>query len=270
MKSITITALLTSSMMGAALFIGGCQSSAAGNMAASAPSTPVAAQMTAQAVTLDLKAGQVLQMALPKARSGEAAKAARQDYYANALTLAEQFGDERMGTLAVTETVVGSPKPAALIFYAFPDEAARDGFENHPDWAGYKAQRPDGWEELMIFSTTIDADMRLSFDPAKHYTIAIAWTNPDNPDDYARYLKGVEADFDRVGARFMHEFKDIGFETHQDVNAVAPTQMTLVEWDTREGLMGLLRGEVYKANADSFARGVKDIQLYRLAVPKSS
>ncbi|MGJ8559022.1 MAG: hypothetical protein ACSHX3_02175 [Litorimonas sp.] len=270
MKSITITALLTSSLLGSAVMMTACQSSAT----ASAPSqsakmTPVA-KTTAQPVTLDLKAGQVLQLAMPKARAGNAAKAARQAYYADAITLAEQFGDERLGGLSVTETVVGKAKPSALVFYAFPDEASRDRFEAHPDWPGYKAQRPDGWDALMIYSTTITEDLTLQFNPDKHYTLAVAWTNPENPDDYATYLDGVETDFDRVGARFMHEFKDIGYETNNDPNVTAPTQLTLVEWDTREGLMSLLGGEAYKANADYFQRGVAEFQFYRLEVPKSS
>jgi len=266
MKSITITTLLTSGLLAAGLVLTGCQSSAAEMTPASAP----VVQAAAQPVTLDLKAGQVLQMAMPKARAGDAAKAARQAYYTTALPLAEEFGDERIGVLAVNETVVGTPKPSALIFYAFPDEASRDGFESHPDWPTYKAQRPDGWDELMIFSTTMTDDTVLQFNPDKHYTLAIAWTNPENPNDYARYLDGVETDFDRVGARFMHEFKDIVFETHQNPNAKAPTQLTLVEWDTREGLMALLGGDVYKANSGYFSRGVADIQLYRLNVPKPS
>lgn len=266
MKSITITALLTSCIMGTAMFMTGCQSTVAAKTSAqSLPSTPIV-----QSVTLDLKTGQVLQMAMPKPRSGDAAKAARLTYYDTALPLAEQFGDERLGMLRVTESIVGTPKPAAVIFYAFPDEASRNGFESHPDWAGYKAQRPVGWEELRVFSTTMTEDTALTFDPDKHYTLAIAWTNPEYPDDYARYLAGVETDFARVGARFMHEFKAISLETNADAPAQAPNQMTLVEWDTRDGLMSLLGGEVYKANASPFQRGVADIELYRLEVPKSS
>jgi uncharacterized protein (DUF1330 family) len=270
MKSITITTLLTSSLIGAALVLAGCESAATGSAQSQSAQAVPTVKTIAQPVTLDLKAGQVLQMALPKPRSGEAAKAARQAYYADAITLAEQFGDERLGTLSVTETVVGKTKPSALVFYAFPDEASRNSFEAHPDWPGYKAQRPDGWDELMIYSTTIGENLALQFNPDKHYTLAVAWTNPKHADDYGRYLKGVEADFDRVGARFMHEFKDIGYETHQDPNAEAPAQLTLVEWNTREGLMSLLGGDAYKANAEYFQRSVADFQFYRLEVPKPS
>lgn len=266
MKSITITALLTSCILGTTMFMTGCQSTVAAKTSSqSLQSTPII-----QSVSLDLKAGQVLQMAMPKPRSGDAAKAARQTYYTTALPLAAQFGDERLGMLRVTESVVGTPKPAAVIFYAFPDEASRDGFESHPDWAAYKAQRPVGWEELRVFSTTMIEDTALTFNPDKHYTLAIAWTNPEYPGDYARYLEGVETDFARVGARFMHEFKGLSLETNADAPANAPDQMTIVEWDTKDGLMSLLGGEAYKANASHFRRGVADIQLYRLAVPKSS
>lgn len=270
MKSITFTALITSCVIGTAALATGCQSHADPVTASSATGATATAMTpaTAQAVTLDLTAGQVLQMAMPKPKSGDAAKAARQAYYQTALPLAEDFGDERLGMLQVTDTVVGTPKPSGLIFYAFPDEASRDGFEAHPDWPQYKAQRPQGWDELMVYSTTMREDLTLKFDPNKHYTLAIAWTNPESPDDYARYLEGVETDFDRVGARFMYEFKDIGLETHQDATATGPTQMTLVEWDTHDGLMSLLRGDAYKANAENFSRGVTDIQLYRLGVPK--
>lgn len=263
MKSMTISTWLTSSIMGATLLITGCQSMAAGKISSDvAQSTPMT-----QSVTLDLKAGQVLQFAMPQPRSGDAAAIARQAYFRDAISLAASFGDEQLGMLQVTDTIYGEEKPTALIFYAFPDWASRREFEAHPDWPGYKAQRPDGWDALMIYSYTVSEDLKLEFNPEKHYTMLIAWTNPDGANDYAAYLEGIETDFERVGARFMHQFKGLGYETNNDPNANAPNQLTLVEWDTYEGLQNMVGGDVYKANAGNFQRGVAEIKLYRLAVP---
>lgn len=266
MKSITITALLTSSLLGSAVMMTGCQSTAT----ASAPSQDAemmsVAKTAAQPVTLDLKAGQVIQMATPKAKSGSAAAAARRTYGSKVLPFAQQFGNARLGQLKITETVVGKEKLDALAFYSFPDEASRAEFDAHPDWPEYKALRPEAWDDLMIYSSTMTEDLVLNFDPNKFYTLAVAWTNPENPDDYATYLDGVETDFERVGARFMYEFKNIDFQTNNDPNAKAPTQLTFVEWETEEGLMALLSGDAYKANSGYFQRGVADIKLYRLAV----
>lgn len=263
MKSVTLSALLTSCLLGIPMMVTACQSASP----ATSPATGVEAK--ASALDLNLRAGQVLQLALVEPKAGDAAQAARQTYYRTALPLAEEFGDERLGQLGIAQTLVGEAKPASLIFYAFPDEASRDGFEAHPNWAEYKATRPEGWSNLMVYSTTIPQDMSLQFDPHKHYTLAVAWTTDDNPQDYDRYLEGVEAEFDTIGARFMHKFRNISYEDHNAPGATAPAQMTFVEWDSADGVQKLFQTDGYKNNQAFFQSGVKDIHFYRLSSPAS-
>lgn len=270
MKPITITALLTSSLLGSAMMMTACQSSAAVSAPLqSADMTPVMNTDT-QPVTFDLKSGQVLQFVLSEVKSGDVAKASRRTYYQTALPLAQQFGLERLGQLQITETVVGTVNPTGLAFFRFPDENSLSSLRADADWPDYKAQRAVGWDELMIFSTTLDADLSIRFDPTKHYTLAIAWENPDNPDDYAQYLDRVEQDFDVVGARFIKKFRNIGYEDHNKPEGAAPDQLILVEWETKSGLDELLGSDSYEENSIYFQRGIEGFQFYRLEVPTPS
>lgn len=259
------TSFLTSCLMGATV-LSGC---ATGTGAMFGASTSQSAQVQ-PSLKLDLEAGQVLQIILPNARPGRKARDARQVYYDTALALAEEYGDERLGMLDVTDTVVGNANPDGVLFYAFPNEASREGFENHPDMPEIRTMRRSGWSELNVFSTTMAEDVKLSFDPEKNYTLAVAWANPANPTDYDRYLDSVESEFENVGARFVYKFRNIGYESQRGNDKIPPVQLTLVEWDAPNGLQALTGSKAYKDSAAYFQSGVADFQLFKLEVPKSS
>lgn len=237
--------------------------------AAVAPTEPAKLSLKADILNLDLKAGQVLQLALVRSKEGEIAKAVRQRYFQTAIPYAESLGDEFLGNLGIKNTLIGENKPTAIAMYAFPDEAAQKTFQSSSDWPEYQRMRREGWDELHVFSTTIPSDMRLKFDPSKNYTLAAAWTRPDTLDDYQRYLDGIEPDFDEIGARYVAQFKEINLQSQTDYGG-DPSQLTIVEWSGAPNLKGLQQTEGYKQNSKYFTKAIERFDFYWLTVPKSS
>ncbi len=220
-------------------------------------------------LNLDLKAGQVLQLALVRAKEGEAAQAVRQRYFQTAIPYAESLGDEFLGNLRIENTIIGENKPTAIAMYAFPDEAAQQAFQSSPDWPEYERMRREGWDELHVFSTTLVSDMQLKFVPSKNYTLAAAWTRPDTLDDYQRYLDGIESDFGEIGARYVAQFKGINLQSQTDEGG-DPSQLTFVEWSGAPDLKGLQQTTGYKENSKYFTKAMTRFDFYWLTVPKPS
>ncbi|MEO0501666.1 MAG: hypothetical protein AAF205_14165, partial [Pseudomonadota bacterium] len=160
-----------------------------------APSTISTAPAAPAAFEIDLKRGEVLQLIAPETRAD--GDAARQTYYRSAFPIAEKLGYERLGQLNVAEKVVSDYDPGAFVFFSWPDAAAITRFEDHPDWPAIKATRPDAWRELKVYTAALEEDLRLSFDPAKHYTVVVAWLDAEYPGDYERYLAGIESAVER-------------------------------------------------------------------------
>lgn len=214
--------------------------------------------------SLNLKTGQYLSIILPEAKpnAGDARKA----YYKQAFPLGEQFGLKREASLNVDDVIISNYKPSALIFYSYPNKAAEGKLANHVKWPEIKAQRSKAWDELKIYSATIDQDLNLEFDPAKSYTLVVAWLDPENPDDYDRYLSGIEEAVDRFGGRFIYKMKNPKYEAHASAMS-APGQLTFVEWDTLDGFTKVRTSDEYKASAAFFASGTTKVEFYRLSVP---
>lgn len=250
--------LLTTAALATSFSLSGC------NTAPAAPATATAVETSK--LTLDLKAGQVLQFAFIREREGEAAKLTRKRYFETAIPYAESLGDKYLGTLRVNATMLGENKPRAIALYTFPNAAAQAKFLASPDWPDYQNMRIAGWEELHVFSTVIETDMVLNFDPAKDYTFAAAWTRPDTMTDYQRYLDGIENDFDQIGARYLAQLNGVTLQSHSDEGA-DPSQLTIVEWSDGPNLKGLQSTDGYKANADSFQKAISRFDLYWLTVP---
>ena len=220
-----------------------------------------AAAIDVAPLTLDLKAGQVLQFALVKSREGEAAQAVRARYFQTAIPYAESLGDEYLGNLNIKQTMIGKNKPAGIALYAFPNAAAQAKFQASPDWADYQKMRREGWEELHVLSTTVQKDMTLTFDPSKDYTLAVGWTKPGTSTDYNRYLDGIEPDFDEIGATYVARFEGLTLQSQTD-DASDPTHLTLVEWSDGPNLPGLQATEGYKANSKYFQAAISRFDFY--------
>jgi uncharacterized protein (DUF1330 family) len=227
-------------------------------------SLSVASSAATESLTLDLKAGQVLQLVLVRTKEGDQAKAVRQRYFQTAIAYAESLGDEFLGSLRIKNTLIGENKPSVIAMYAFPNEAAQRTFQASPD---YKRMRKEGWDELHVFSTTLTSDMQLKFDPSKNYTLAAAWTQPDTLEDYQRYLNGIEADFDEIGARYLAKFTGINLQSQTD-DGGDPSQLTLVEWSGEVDLKGLQQTASYKENSKYFRKAITRFDFYSITVPK--
>lgn len=216
---------------------------------------------SSSSLTIKAKRGEVLQLIAPQARPD--GSSARQAYYDKVFPIAESFGYKRLGQLNVKQKVISDYDPGAFIFYAWPDEDAENGLYAHPDWPALKAARPDAWTELKIYSDTLDEDLTLTFDPAKHYTVVVAWFDPAHPGDYERYLKGIEPAVTREGGRFIYKMRHPEFEAHAS-SLVAPGQITFVEWNTSDGFARVQKSDEYKASAKFFSAGLERFEFYWL------
>ena len=212
-------------------------------------------------LVIEMKRGEVIQIIAPEARAD--GNEARQAYYKTAFPIAEKLGYKKEGQLAVRQKVVSDYDPGGLLFYSWPNAAAAKAFANHPGWPALKAERPKAWNELKIYTSELDEDLRLTFDPAKFYTVVIAWGNPENPDDYERYLSGIEPAVKRSGGRFIYKMRNPEFEAHAS-SPEAPVQLTFVEWDDPAGFAAVQSSEEYLASRQYFSTGLTRFEFYWL------
>ncbi len=215
-------------------------------------------------VVIELKAGQVLQVIASQVRPDGAA--ARRAYAQTAFPIASSFGFAPLGTLAVKQQVVSDFEPEAFSFFSWPSEEAVQSFDNHPDWPAIKATRPAAWNELKVYSDTLEEDLSLRFRPDKYYTVVAAWFDPDNPGDYDRYLTGIESAVERAGGRFIYKMREPSFEAHASA-LTPPGQVTFVEWDRPDGFAEVQKSDEYLANRQYFASGLERFEFYWLGLP---
>ncbi len=211
-------------------------------------------------VVLNFKKGQILSFTVIENKKGEAATTARNNYYKTAFPLASQFGLSRDMGFDVVAVPVGDFKPQAVALFSWPSAEAERNFNAHPDWPAIKATRPDAWDELRIYNDVLKNDMSLSFDASKTYTLAAAWINPEHPNDYEKYLSGIQSTVTESGGRFIYKMYNPAFEAHAAPQG-APDRVLLVEWDTPDGLQKLVSSTGYKANTKYLSSGTKLFEL---------
>ena len=139
-------------------------------------SAPQAAEQPAAPVEINLKRGELLSIISVIPKTGDAADAARSEYYATAFPLAQQHGLKREGQLRVIAAPVGKHESEGIIFFSWPSQAAEASLEKEADWPEIKALRPKAWEDLRVFTKELDEDLTLTFKADKTYTIAMAWS----------------------------------------------------------------------------------------------
>lgn len=235
----------------------------------SAQSTPLMAAEQSQPVPIALEKGQVLSYILINAKNTDDARQIRQDYYSKAFPLSSGFGLERVVDLKVSTSYVGNTQRDAVIMFSYPDAASEAGLANHPEWPAIKTMRPNAWDELIIFTRELDTDITFSFDPAKAYTLAVAEINPDAPDAYNTYMRGIEPSLNELGGRFIYRMIDPKIESHgkqydKDV------QVTLVEWNDPSAIGRFTRTETYKASAPYFTEGVQGFEFFEITPAKTA
>ena len=151
-------------------------------------------------------------------------------------------------------------------FNSWASADSEAAFNKNPDWLPIKATRPDGWDELRIHDRVATADKTLSFSPHKFYTLATAWVDPAYPDDYETYLANIEPGVNAVGGRFFYkmvqpEFSSLG------PTPVAPSRLTIVEWDSPAALSAFLESDSFKEHSPLMSRGTTAFELVALKVP---
>lgn len=169
--------------------------------------------------------------------------------------------------MRVGSTLVGEFKPNGFIFFSWPDEKAESQLTNHSQWPEIKSLRPKGWNELKIYSALAEQDINITFDSSKFYTLAVAWFNPERPKDYTDYLAGIENTVTKVGGRFILKVHHPRFEAHASP-LINPGQITLVEWESPEGLAALQQSDAFKTFSPLLTTGVTAFELHNI-VPVS-
>ncbi|GAA0474882.1 hypothetical protein GCM10009096_15580 [Parasphingorhabdus litoris] len=212
---------------------------------------------------LTVAKGQYLSIIMPEEK--EDGDAARQVYYRQAFPLGQKFGLKRETQLKMDSIEFSNYKPTGLVFFSYPDQESEKQLTSQPEWPAIKAQRPEAWNELRIYSAAMREDLNLSFDPAKYYSLVVAWTNPDKPEDYQRYLSGIEKAVHSAGGRFIYKMKNPKMEAHA-TSLNAPSQLTFVEWDAPNGFAKVQKTEDYKASAPYFRSGVTKVEFYYMSV----
>ncbi|MEO9470180.1 hypothetical protein [Parasphingorhabdus sp.] len=212
-------------------------------------------------ITIEIKKGEVLQIVAPESR--EDGKKAQQAYYQSVFPIAETLGYKRLAQMNVKQKVVSEYDPAALIFYSWPNKEAERWLYGHPKWPSLKASRPDAWSELKIYTETVQKDLTLRFDPTKYYSVVVAWFNAENPGDYERYLDGIAPAVERFGGRFIYKMRNPSFEAHASA-AIAPGQITFVEWDKPDGFQRVQKSDEYKKHSKYFGTGLERFEFYWL------
>lgn len=231
---------------------------------AGAKAKPSAMTQEAQAPTvLEFKKGQLFSIVSVVADPDEEAKENVARYYKTAFPLGAKYGLKREGQLKVVASPVGDHKSDGIVFYSWPSAEDEQSFEAEPAWASIKALRPKAWEELRIYTQEVGADMSLTFHPEKTYTLAMAWFNPENPDHYDKYMAGIKEAAESVGGRFIYKMFHPKFESDVIKNG-GPGQVTLVEWDTPQGLQAFGKTEGFKQNAHYLKTGVTRFEILAL------
>ncbi len=223
---------------------------------------PERSEEAAPSVTLSFDAGQVVTLSASLNAPGEDAAAARRSYFQQVFPIAGDLGLRRGPTLATTQTVIGDFEAQAYSFFSWPTAAAEAILTAHPDWPAIKALRPTAWDELRLYTVILEDGLDLTFRADRSYTVAVAWLNPHAPEDYDRYLDGIEPTLNTMGARFVYKMRDPRYEQNAPTGS-APGQVTIVEWQSSEDLEAFLDSEGFEANYAHLQSGTTRFELHR-------
>lgn len=220
-------------------------------------------QKKPQGWTLDLKKGQVLQIVVPEERPE--GRDARQSYYQNAFPIAESLGYKNEGLLNIRDKVRSEYDPSVFAFFSWPDIAATQAYRSAPQFPAFKDLRRDAWHEMKIYDSALTEDLKLTFDPGKHYTAWIAWLDPKDRSDYTSYLEGIEPAVKRAGGRFVYEMHNPFAQTF-DADEAAPGQITFIEWETADGFAKVQLSPEYLAHRRDFDSAINKFEFYWLNI----
>lgn len=194
----------------------------------------------------------------------EDAEDVRTEYYNTAIPLARSYGFSTVARLKVDKILVGNITAPVIVIGKWDDAKRWQAFQNDPRWPALKAMRAKGWQQLDLYTKALDSAVTLSFNPDKFYTLAFASFNPEHPNDYASYLHNIQQPLSEAGGKFIHKMIHPSFDTH----SASPQQMnqiTLVEWDSAEGLQQLLTSPDYLKHKHLLDTGITDFAFLRVS-----
>ena len=233
---------------------------------ASVCATPSIAETCPEgAAALQFEAGQRLSLLTFENLEGEEAEAIRAEYSERAFPLSSGYGRKREAVFPVTEVLSGETAPSLFVLASWPSAEAEKTFEQDPKWPDIRALRSKAWRDLIFYKSNLEADLDLCLRQDKFYTLGIAWSNPDHPDDYDRYLAASGAGVTEAGGEILFQWKDPDYETLSGARA-APYKVTLVEWNDADGYKRYTDSEAFNANIELFNSGVTYFEWFKLAV----
>ena len=250
---------LTLPLIALGLVLGACASQSM--PAANPPGIDIA---KAEPITLSYEAGEVMSYVLITTKDTDESAAVRQTYYETAFPLADQYGLSRDLNLAIPQQIVGKYKADGMAIFSYPDASSVERLNATPEWPDVKALRPQAWDELAIFTQTLEQPLDITFNSDKIYTLAVAEITPGAPDDYNKYMAGIEPGLNEMGGRFIYRMINPSVEAHRHTYD-PQVQVTMVEWDTAEALAGFTRSPAYKENSKYFTSGVSGFSFFQIA-----
>jgi uncharacterized protein (DUF1330 family) len=213
----------------------------------------------ARAPQTRLEAGSVLSYTL--AAPSETGVQARNGFAQfDAMAAAERASGPRFD---VRSTILGDFEPDSVQLHVWPSQHAADAYETYERRPLLERFASQGWTGRRVYSAVLEDDLDLTLDPDKFYTLALAWFDPENPTDYARYLDMVAEDLAAVGGRFVYKmYNPDAHLTRETLDA--PDQITLAEWDSIESLRALRSLPQYQAAAPYLDSGTRYFEFYSL------
>ncbi|MXP46038.1 DUF1330 domain-containing protein [Altererythrobacter luteolus] len=253
------TLLMTS---GVIALTAGCSTLQAQESATPSQEVASAAQDEPKSVNINLPANALFSViGFDYMRTDEAMQA-RAVFQSSAIPIAVENGFTRHGALLVDGPSFGTFKPQGFLLTSWPSQEAFNRFENDPRWPEYSELRRSIWNDIRYYRDVQAEGLSLTLRSDKFYTLAIAYTDPDNAADYDEYLARLEGEVAKQGGKFILKLFDPNLESLS--NSKSPDQLTFIEWDDAEGASRLLQSDTYKAVRHLAGSGTTDLSFYRL------
>ena len=253
-----------SALLALIVMSGGCRSSA-DRAPRKARVAAVKANPKPTGTALRIDRGQLLSVIGIDNKDGEAAAAARRRYLGGAFPLARSFGLRASVSFRVQDTLAGDFKPEAVSLFLWPDQAAEDRLNNHPDWPALKALRPQAWDELRIYSTVVDEDVQFVLQPDKRYTIAAFWSDTGEQIGFERAMQRERESIVSNGGRVVLTMIEPRQESHASSKR-APRLVSIVEWEDDAAVARFVQNTGDGGGAFGPSTGVIRFELHRLTL----
>jgi heme-degrading monooxygenase HmoA/uncharacterized protein (DUF1330 family) len=207
--------------------------------------------------------GSVLQLIAPV--TDPAKRALRDKYFKTNAETAIAHGYQQDGVLIVDETLIGDFSPNVFVVSHWSSLKAQKTFQSLAQFKDVKSLRREAWEELKLYDHELDKPLTLTFKKDKTYTLAFAWTNPEHPSDYYRYMQSLPPLLEEVGGRFVYQINNAVISAHNP-DSLPPQQITLVEWDTKDGVEKLQQLPTFSELAKQLRSGTTRFELHKVSL----